>query len=397
MNLLLQVYVSRKRMGGVLARRGLVVHLPERLAHLPRALRTVPAPRLRQAWRRRSSPCPRRWTSASGRISTRCANSRRRCLPTHAQTRGTQGDGGTPVGHVPVRDWIDASAQHGRRAEGEVVRGGAAASRARGDGATHHAIGVAGWRDVDARFRVAGQSTRRRAAMAGVGGGPCERAHLSHRDVHAEQEAARRRGRSAWRSPSPSSSRCRPSISSARHQRVVARVRERSTSSTSRGWCCPIRIRAHTDLLGPDTATAVGAEQPDVRGVVRAQIHALQRHPDAGVSHALPPKLQRASRRPDGVRQDHLRRAGDDEGVPRPPRGKDCLHRPAQGAGARTHRGLAQNFAPKLGKRLVELTGDYRRISGVARADIIVATPEKWDGISRQWQSARMSLRWRSW
>ena len=33
-------------MGGHKLVAGLVVHLPERLAHLPRALRTVPAPRL---------------------------------------------------------------------------------------------------------------------------------------------------------------------------------------------------------------------------------------------------------------------------------------------------------------------------------------------------------------
>jgi len=34
--------------------------------------------------------------------------------------------------------------------------------------------------------------------------------------------------------------------------------------------------------------------------------------------------------------------------------------------------------------RVVELTGDIRAIK---QADVIVTTPEKWDGISRSWQN----------
>ena len=38
--------------------------------------------------------------------------------------------------------------------------------------------------------------------------------------------------------------------------------------------------------------------------------------------------------------------------------------------------------------RMVELTGDYTPdLRALLNADIIVATPEKWDGISRNWQS----------
>ena len=42
----------------------------------------------------------------------------------------------------------------------------------------------------------------------------------------------------------------------------------------------------------------------------------------------------------------------------------------------------------KLGKRVVELTGDTTPdIRAIERADVIVTTPEKWDGISRSWQT----------
>jgi activating signal cointegrator complex subunit 3 len=42
----------------------------------------------------------------------------------------------------------------------------------------------------------------------------------------------------------------------------------------------------------------------------------------------------------------------------------------------------------KLGKKVVELTGDVAPdMKAVARADLIVTTPEKWDGISRSWQT----------
>ena len=42
----------------------------------------------------------------------------------------------------------------------------------------------------------------------------------------------------------------------------------------------------------------------------------------------------------------------------------------------------------KLGKTLVELTGDHTPdMRALQRADIIVATPEKWDGVSRGWAS----------
>ncbi|KAK0079487.1 hypothetical protein PV325_001204 [Microctonus aethiopoides] len=42
----------------------------------------------------------------------------------------------------------------------------------------------------------------------------------------------------------------------------------------------------------------------------------------------------------------------------------------------------------KLGKRVIELTGDVTPdIRDIGRADVIVTTPEKWDGISRSWQT----------
>jgi len=45
-------------------------------------------------------------------------------------------------------------------------------------------------------------------------------------------------------------------------------------------------------------------------------------------------------------------------------------------------------LCPILDKKLIELTGDYTPdIRSLSAADIIIATPEKWDGISRNWQS----------
>eukprot|EP01133_Synstelium_polycarpum_P001014 gene1014-1153_t len=42
----------------------------------------------------------------------------------------------------------------------------------------------------------------------------------------------------------------------------------------------------------------------------------------------------------------------------------------------------------KLGKRLVELTGDYTpNMLALQNADVVTTTPEKWDGISRNWKN----------
>eukprot|EP00041_Stephanoeca_diplocostata_P037706 m.1438323 g.1438323 ORF g.1438323 m.1438323 type:complete len:1940 (+) comp25090_c1_seq3:91-5910(+) len=47
-----------------------------------------------------------------------------------------------------------------------------------------------------------------------------------------------------------------------------------------------------------------------------------------------------------------------------------------------------ERLCKRLGKRLVELTGDVTPdIRAIERADIIVTTPEKWDGVSRSWQN----------
>nr|XP_055115760.1 activating signal cointegrator 1 complex subunit 3 isoform X3 [Symphalangus syndactylus] len=42
----------------------------------------------------------------------------------------------------------------------------------------------------------------------------------------------------------------------------------------------------------------------------------------------------------------------------------------------------------KLGKKVIELTGDVTPdVKSIAKADLIVTTPEKWDGVSRSWQN----------
>eukprot|EP00976_Prorocentrum_cordatum_P072464 1180724-Prorocentrum_minimum.AAC.2 len=47
-----------------------------------------------------------------------------------------------------------------------------------------------------------------------------------------------------------------------------------------------------------------------------------------------------------------------------------------------------KNLCPTLKKRMVELTGDFTPdMRALLAADIIVCTPEKWDGISRNWQN----------
>ncbi|XP_014672686.1 PREDICTED: activating signal cointegrator 1 complex subunit 3-like [Priapulus caudatus] len=47
-----------------------------------------------------------------------------------------------------------------------------------------------------------------------------------------------------------------------------------------------------------------------------------------------------------------------------------------------------ERIEKKLGKRVVELTGDVTPDArAIANADLIVTTPEKWDGISRSWQT----------
>ncbi|KAJ7519602.1 hypothetical protein O6H91_20G045600 [Diphasiastrum complanatum] len=50
--------------------------------------------------------------------------------------------------------------------------------------------------------------------------------------------------------------------------------------------------------------------------------------------------------------------------------------------------GWQRGLAARLGKRMVELTGDFTPdIMALLEADIIISTPEKWDGISRNWQN----------
>lgn len=51
------------------------------------------------------------------------------------------------------------------------------------------------------------------------------------------------------------------------------------------------------------------------------------------------------------------------------------------------YRSVIQLF-PHFVPRVVELTGDVTPdMRAVANADLIVTTPEKWDGISRSWQT----------
>nr|XP_016509486.1 PREDICTED: DExH-box ATP-dependent RNA helicase DExH14-like [Nicotiana tabacum] len=47
-----------------------------------------------------------------------------------------------------------------------------------------------------------------------------------------------------------------------------------------------------------------------------------------------------------------------------------------------------KRLVSQLGKKMVEMTGDYTPdLMALLSADIIISTPEKWDGISRNWHS----------
>ncbi|XP_004299306.1 PREDICTED: activating signal cointegrator 1 complex subunit 3 [Fragaria vesca subsp. vesca] len=47
-----------------------------------------------------------------------------------------------------------------------------------------------------------------------------------------------------------------------------------------------------------------------------------------------------------------------------------------------------KRLVSQLGKKMVEMTGDYTPdLMAILSADIIISTPEKWDGISRNWHS----------
>ncbi|GAA0146069.1 DNA metabolism protein [Lithospermum erythrorhizon] len=47
-----------------------------------------------------------------------------------------------------------------------------------------------------------------------------------------------------------------------------------------------------------------------------------------------------------------------------------------------------KGLVSRLGKKMVEMTGDYTPdLKALTSADIIISTPEKWDGISRYWNS----------
>jgi len=47
-----------------------------------------------------------------------------------------------------------------------------------------------------------------------------------------------------------------------------------------------------------------------------------------------------------------------------------------------------QRLQGRLGKKVIELTGDVTPdVRAISEADVIVTTPEKWDGISRSWQT----------
>ena len=166
-------------------------------------------------------PCPRRWTSASGRISTRCAP-RGDAVSRHAaQTRGTQGDGGTPVGHVPLR-LIDASTHRfvRRKVKSCVRRCRISGSRRRcNPSRSVLRVGVTLTPDFVWRDSQHGGAQRWLVWVED----PVNE-HIYHTETFTLSKQ-HGEGPQYLYSPSPSSSRCRPNISSA-PPASVARVRD---------------------------------------------------------------------------------------------------------------------------------------------------------------------------
>ena len=398
-NLLLQVYVSRKRLEGVLARRGLVVHLPERLAHLPRALRTVPAPRLAKPGGDAPHPVQGGGRSASGRISTRCANSSTTLSPDtlhKLEERKATVERLWDMSPSEIGSMLRLNTDVGRKVKACVEALPHLGLDATVQPITRSVLRVQ--RDVDAEFRVAGPAPRRRAEVAGVGGGPGERAHLSHRDVHAEQEAARGRGRSTWRSPYPSSSRCRPQYFLRATSEHVARAR-RSTSSTSRGWCCRSKNPPHTDLLDLTPLPQSALNNPAFEALYERKFTHFNAIQTQAFLHALPPKLQRASGRPHGVRKTISAELAMMKVFRDAPAEKMVYIAPLKALVRERIEDWRKHLCPKLGKRLVELTGDYTpdlharcstRTSSSRR-------PRSGTASRASGRVARMSPRWRSW
>ena len=47
-----------------------------------------------------------------------------------------------------------------------------------------------------------------------------------------------------------------------------------------------------------------------------------------------------------------------------------------------------ERLGKKLGKSVLELTGDFTPdLRALSTSDVLITTPEKWDGISRNWQN----------
>ena len=210
--------------------------------------------------------------------------------------------------------------------------------------------------------------------------------HIYHTETFTLSKKQHGRGRSTWRSPSPSSSRCRPNISSAPPASRGSGAR-RSTSSTSRGWCCPIRIRRtqicwtriplpRSALNNPTFEALYERKFTHFNAIQTQAFHTLY-HQNCNVLLGL-----------DGSGKTISAELAMMKVFRDAPAEKIVYIALLKALVRERIEDWRKHLCPKLGKRLVELTGDYTPdLRALLNADIIVATPEKWDGISRQWQS----------
>ncbi|PHJ17871.1 activating signal cointegrator 1 complex subunit, partial [Cystoisospora suis] len=70
------------------------------------------------------------------------------------------------------------------------------------------------------------------------------------------------------------------------------------------------------------------------------------------------------------------------------PKQKTVYIAPLKALAAERMQDWKRRFEDQLGKKVVELTADAAAESGadIWKADVFVCTPEKWDGLSRQWR-----------
>ena len=144
----------------------------------------------------------------------------------------------------------------------------------------------------------------------------------------------------------------------------------------------------HTELLDLDPLPRSALNNPVYESMYEGKVYALQRHSNASVSHALSYRYERSLGAPTGSGKTISAELSMMKVFRDSPGSKVVYIAPLKALVRERIKDWRKNLCPTLGLRMVELTGDYTPdLRALLQADIIVSTPEKWDGISRNWQS----------